>query len=64
MTVKRAVKVRFPFGLWGVSFPHHQLYSSIFNSCDIKDLCEIEVLDLNKRSKNKSKEAFASGRKG
>ena len=31
-----------------------QLYSSIFNSCDVKDLCEIEVLDLSKRAAYKA----------
>jgi len=37
-----------------------QLYSSIFNSCDVKDLCEVKVLDLNKRVAKGSKEALVS----
>ena len=43
---------------WFESTPHHQLDSSIFNSCDVKDLCEIKVLDLSKRTAYKSKEAL------
>lgn len=38
-------------GYVGVSFPHHQLYSSYnCNSFNINDLCEVEVLDLNDES--------------
>jgi len=56
--VKKIVKVSFSV-VWDMeSFPHHQLYSSIFNSCDIKELCEIEVLDLSKRSTERLKEAL------